>query len=348
MTQPRSSLSNRKGTCPKNGHCLVPIGVDRLSLTFPLEDFDREPTVWGDHRDRNRGWPTRQETWTENVEVRKGVSVHVGVQSMPPEVPYRYHARLDFNPSRILEPEGHGLCSVEDSPAAVALALGAALRLIKPKDSDPAAARMTRVDLSKDFEGVEDPSGLLRGLSTIPRSWARLNMIHADPKKNGAETVMIGSGAGVVRGYRKDVESGGEVAEGTVRWEAECRDWAKRYGEMRYFGDLTRESAESLARNRWEWSQMGAEVAGSMSRLVRAVSDCDYLTGAQKRSFLGYLCEQAAGIETTISSRTTMAKYRRLQRELGIVAPVDFGSMIEVVRRLDWESAREVVSVRAA
>ena len=171
-------------------------------------------------------------------------------------------------------------------------------------------------------------------------------MIHADAKKNGAETVMVGSGAGVVRAYRKDVESGGDVPEGTVRWESENRDWAKRYGEMRFFGELTRESAELLALNRWEWSQMGAEVASSTARLVQLVGESE-LTYAQQAAFLGWLVMQSAGVDVG-ASKNTESKYRRLQRELGIVAPVDFGSMVEVVRRLDWETAREVVSVRAA
>jgi hypothetical protein len=85
-----------------------------------------------------------------------------------------------------------------------------------------------------------------------------------------------------------------------------------------------------------------------MSRLVAVVHECDYLSGAQKRSFLGWLVEQSAGVSSTIGSGHTLAKYRRLQRELGIAAPCDFGAMLEVVRRLDWDSGREVVNVRAA
>ena len=85
---------------------------------------------------------------------------------------------------------------------------------------------------------------------------------------------------------------------------------------------------------------MGHEVAGSLNHLVRMVSDSGK-SPAQSQSFLGYLVQQAAGVEPTGSS-ATKAKYRRLQRELGIAAPADFASMTSVVRRLDWESAREV------
>jgi hypothetical protein len=39
---------------------------------------------------------------------------------------------------------------------------------------------------------------------------------------------------------------------------------------------------------------------------------------------------------------------RRLHSELGIDAPADLGSMIEVVRRLDWDSASVLVGIQAA
>ena len=58
--------------------------------------------------------------------------------------------------------------------------------------------------------------------------------------------------------------------------------------------------------------------------------------------------KQAAGVDCSDTSRATLAKYRKLQRELGIAAPAYSGLMIEVVRRLDWDSGREVVGVKAA
>ena len=124
---------------------------------------------------------------------------------------------------------------------------------------------------------------------------------------------------------------------GTVRWETEARAWAENYGGIRVLDDVNADSIERLAQDRWELSHMGAEIARSIGRLVEVVSQSG-LSRAQENSFIGWLVKQAAGVDCSDTSRATQAKYRRLQRELGIAAPADLGSMIEVVRRLDWGS----------
>ena len=94
---------------------------------------------------------------------------------------------------------------------------------------------------------------------------------------------------------------------------------------------------------RFGWSGCGAEVSSSVSRLVHVVTECDELSDHDQTMFLGYLMQQAAGREPALS-RTTLAKYRRLQRALGIVG-ADLAETVEVVRRLDWETGTEVLRV---
>jgi hypothetical protein len=315
-------------------------------LSFPLEDFDQEPSAWDSATVKNAGWANERVLLQTQLPVREGVSVFVGVASMPEGSRYRHWGKVELNPSRVLEPGGYGLADPDDLPAAVGLAVGAALRVVKPVDSDTRQWNVKRCDVAKDFVGVDEPGALLRGLASLHRPWSRKNLIHADPTRNGAETLMVGSGAGVVRGYRKDIESKGVAPEGTIRVEAECRAaWAENYGGVKFFGQMNGDSLERLGRNRWEWSQMGAEVAGSMGRLVQVVRDSE-LSARERRSFLGWLVEQSAGdVDEDGMSRATLANYRRFQREIGIAAPADFGSMVEVVRRLDWDSGREVLRV---
>jgi hypothetical protein len=267
---------------------------------------------------------------------------------MPEGSRFRQWGKVEYNPARILEPDGWGLCSLGEALLTVGPALTAARQLVSPVWDDPELYSVKRVDVAKDFESVDDPSMLIRSLGSLPRRWSRLNMTHADPKRNGSQTLFVGSGAGGVRLYNKHDETSGEAPEGTVRWETEARKgWLMNYGGIRQLGELNEESVETLARDRWEWSQMGAEVASSTSRLVQLVNQSD-LSASQRLLFLGWLVEQSAGIDSSSLSKNTLSKYRRLQRQLGIAAPVDFGSMIEVVRRLDWETGKELVSVRAA
>ena len=69
------------------------------------------------------------------------------------------------------------------------------------------------------------------------------------------------------------------------------------------------------------------------------------LSPAGQRAFVGWLLEQSCGYESEISE-TTLAKYRRIQRELGIVAGDLFESKgSQVFAHLDFESGREVLRV---
>jgi hypothetical protein len=236
---------------------------------------------------------------------------------------------------------------VEAALSTVPFAVAAVRQLARPVDSDARTWNVKRIDVARDFADVDEPGQLIRSLGALHRPWSRLNQTHADPLKHGAQTLYVGSGAGGVRLYDKEAETEGRAPQGTVRWETEARQWVKNYGGMKVLGDVDGDAVGRLAMNRWEWSRMGVEVAGSTARLVRLVDQSD-LSTAQKRSFLGWLVEQSAGVDSGVGSKATLAKYRRLQKELGIAAPADFGSMVEVVRRLDWESGREVVSVKAA
>jgi hypothetical protein len=89
---------------------------------------------------------------------------------------------------------------------------------------------------------------------------------------------------------------------------------------------------------------MGVEVASSVGRLVRVVQAAD-LSERECLFFLGWLMCEAAGQSPVGLSTATSAKYRKLQRDLGIAAPSDFEGMVEVLTRLDWESGREVLRV---
>lgn len=347
MDHRKSSLSNRKGTSAKSALAQVNPGVDRLSLSFPI-DAAAGPDCWDSHMVVNEGRDNERETYGVSADWAGG-SFFVGLARLPQDGPaHRLWGKVEWNPSRVGDSEGWGLASVDEALGTVPAAASAVRQLLRPVVDDPREWSLKRIDVAKDFEGVDEASTLIRGLGAIHRPWSRLNQTHADPKKHGAQTLMVGSGAGVVRLYDKTAETKGEAPEGTVRWEVEARTWAKEKGHMKMLGDVDSDSVRVLGEERFGWSGMGAEVAGSMSRLVSVVHGCDYLSAAQKRSFLGWLVEQSAGVECTVGSAHTVAKYRRLQRELGIAAPCDFGSMLEVVRRLDWETSREVVSVRAA
>lgn len=273
------------------------------------------------------------------------VTAFVGVREVPEHGGQRWWGKVEFNPSRLADPAGYGLASVSQLRPAVERVAAAAGALLEPECGEVAGWGLKRLDVARDFEGIDQPGTVIRALAPIHRPWARRNLVHADPSRAGAQTLMVGSGAGVVRLYDKHAETAGVAPLGSVRWEAECRSgWLSAYGRMKRLGDVNDETAAVLARDRWEWSQMGAEVAGDLTRLVERVS-ASGLTPRQRVMFLGWLVTQAAGEAWEPGSRATLAKWRKVQRDLGIAAPTDLVTTGAVVRRLDWETGREVLRV---
>ena len=171
---------------------------------------------------------------------------------------------------------------------------------------------MTRLDVARDFVDVDSPTVTLEALVGMPRKWARTGVLHFDPKGLGTQTLSISSGtAGMTRLYDKWAETSGAVPPGTMRFEAECRKpWLKAYGKIKLLGDVTPERVERLARNRWEWSQMGVVTVGNPDDLVAAVRGL-HLRGLDGPGphWLDRVPERGRGLRP--ASRTTEAKLRR-------------------------------------
>lgn len=337
------SPSNRKGFASPSEDRVV-VGVDRISLSFPCDQVQRDLDQWDRVVTENRVDAPVQ-TYSSRLQLAPGVFGFVSAREVPESEESRWWGKVECNPSRVVDPDGVGLASVGDIEVALMTCEIAARTCM-----DPAGVvddwRVKRVDVARDFEGVEDPGRLIRGLVAVHRPHSRQNMVYADPKANRAETLMVGNASGRTRLYDKHVESEGLAAEGTVRWETEARrDWLHRLADIRRVRDLTEEKLELLARDRWEWSAMGVEVASSVGRLVRVVQSSEELSEREALFFLGWLMAEAAGQPARSLGAATVAKYRRMQRSLGIAAPSDFEGLVEVLSRLDWESGTEVLRV---
>lgn len=333
----RIPLSNRKGIPPKNRDGFVG-GVDRLSLSWdggPRTDdgWRSQKVLLDDHGTAGRV------DWGRKVVVQ-GVEVFLGVSRFRGRGVF---SKVEFNPSRIVDPEGVRLCSVGEVHPVVAEVLSSVRDLVD-LPNDPDGCRVKRIDVARDFETDNGPK-LLRALAPLPRPYAKRNMLHADPGRHLAQTLSVGSGVGMVRAYDKAAESQGKAPEGTLRWEVEARPgWADRISGIGKVADVTEERIAHLAADRFGWSGMGVDVSAGFSEVVERVVGAG-LTAAVQRAFLGYLVEQAAGVYQELSF-DAQSKYRKLQRELGIaVDPGVFEKGVGVSRRLDWESGREVLSV---
>jgi hypothetical protein len=183
----RSELSSHYET----DRCLV--GVDRLALGFAVGAFDPRSNSWstlqvafpGGHREVHRRKTSER---VGGAEVFLTVSEVIATHQM--------RGNVEFNPARALYPDEWGLVPPKDVRDALRLVLPVLRKYMTPT-TDLENWRLGRVDLARDFQGVKHGPDLLRGLTSVPRAWARINSMYFD--KHGAQTIMVGSGAGLVR-----------------------------------------------------------------------------------------------------------------------------------------------------
>ena len=329
-------------------------GVDRVSISFPVRSWERDVGAWAggiNHR------PGTDPTVTHSGSVKLDqVDVFVGVREGG-GVPVSW-GKVEFNPARVVDPDGVGLCPVVELVPIIARALEAAGEVLEVA-TEVGDMRVKRLDVARDFEDVEAPGFYVRGLLQVKRKWARYASVYNDPVRGCAETLRVGSGSGMVRLYDKHQESPGKAAPGHLRWEAECRSgWTDRYGNIRTVQDLTTTNIGQLASDRWEWSSMGVEVAATdrvIEKILRAGhrDDCpkgcqEHLSAAEQRGFYGYMVFTARGWETPTSS-STQAKYAKIARELSVsLSAEELRSSVSsegFTGRLDWDSGRELLQV---
>ncbi len=252
--------------------------------------------------------------------------------------------KVEMNPSRVEDPSGIGLSDFDAIAPAVSFAHDQAVRLCEPV-TEVEDWKLRRVDVAVDFHGVGDPGRLIAGLAPIFRPYAKRNYLHRDPSKSGAQTLTVGTGAGLVRLYDKYAESDGRALPGTVRFEVEARKgWCEQYAGVEKLGELDAAALGRLAMNRWMWSAMGADVA-STSTVVEKVLAADDMTDRERATFLGWMLMQSVGV-SAVTGSATLAKYRRLQRSLGVVVSDLEGEPDSgFVTRLDYDSGRAVTRV---
>jgi hypothetical protein len=283
------------------------------------------------------------ETHSRQVQFCEDVSVFVGVQVVIVDGSQKsIFGKMEFNPSRIVDPKGFGLASLVETVDSLREIVRIADFLVVPMyASDLNSYRIKRIDLAKDFHSVNSTSALVRGLATFPRKHIKKNFVHADPVLGGAQTLTVGSNAGIVRLYDKYVQAAGRVEPGTVRWEVQARTaWAKSYGGIRTLGDVTESNVTRLSSNRWEWSGMGSEVVRHLD--VSEIAARLGIKEAEASTFYGWLIDRSLSSGWR-PSPTTLAKFRKHQRELGVAFGLESLVSNAVSVRLDWESATEVL-----
>jgi hypothetical protein len=317
-------------------------GLDRTSVSFPLDSFESDPSAWASRSIRGEGTPEQAESRNVSVDVG-GVSAFVGVAQVG--ATGRWFGKIECNPARMVDPEGVSLCPVVELPTVMNRVWRAAAEVVSPA-CELGGVRVKRLDVARDFEGVEHPAFYVQGLLGIRRPWARQQYTYNDPARGLAQTLFVGSNSGGTRLYDNHAAKPDRAPEGSLRWEAECRQgWSNRYGGIVSLSDVDSSSVDIIGKNRWEWSGMGAEVAATDRVLEKVLRSG--LSSAKQQRLLGALLISSRGLSVQMG-KNQASEYARVTRELGIVLSPDLFDGSDgagFVGHLDLDAGREMLRV---
>lgn len=329
--------------------CPDGLGLDRLSLSFPVNDYD----------DRRFGQRSREVGYDGGtITERLSTTVNAGGAQMMLGVSYRagvgFHGKIECNPSRMLDPEGCSLLPLQLVDQAVAAMAEVVNYVGIGSPAHPRDWKVKRADVARDFHGVVKPGVYVRGLSTIRRK-GRISrsFVASDPALGNAETLSVGNGAGMIRLYDQHAAYAEKGAcPGDMRFEVQGRQQGKG-GWLSAVGigtveQLNAVSLRDLATSRWDWAAMGTEVTGAVN-VVEAVDRLIHsgeLSVPVAQRLLGQLVAESLGTAWG-SSKTTRLQYDAFKRRLGVVPSAElFAAEVDVtVRgRLDWATGTEIAA----
>jgi hypothetical protein len=187
---------------------------------------------------------------------------------------------------------------------------------------DPAAAKLVRVDVVRDFREVTRMGDLLDGLAWSPGRDKRHKVRrYADADRGRAETLRVGPKSWCGTLYDKCAETGGLAPMGSLRFEARARhelltsEWAQERG-------LKMGTVAALFGNPAKVRGIGKAVfarceynrrVSSLSAMADAIWNLEDLKPAQKAVVWAALTAPTASF-----SRSSLYRYRPLLQKLGV------------------------------
>lgn len=251
---------------------------------------------------------------------------------------------VQFNPARVLDPDGWGLCALSRFPDALEVVLGAVSDLIGAGEDEHLGWDVRMVHLARDFTDV-GCDHLLRSLVSVQPRYAREKHLwfRIGPVAL-AETLYVGNKTGKAKAYDKHAETKGVAPEGTLRYELEAGgEWLDSAGIL-YADDLANEGlVGAFFRERWAWSGFGFAVLGAPAAFV--VLNNPDIDVKQRLEFFALFAAEAHGQPPFAGcSEAALKRYGDLKRKFGLVP--SFGAFSVASggsgSRLDLDLGRQV------
>ena len=296
-------------------------GVDRLAFRYPLDQ----------HTDQHLTYSRAGRRMLE------GLRHQVHLKVTPAAGDRAAVLRVEFNPSRVLDPAGSSLANARDSRAA-ALAVVDELHSV---GYVPAKTGMdiglSRVDLTRDFS-VADPELVVRSLARNRVKYARRQAMYID-KAGGGEGLRASVGGVNYNLYDKGPKHAKTAwtESHNLRFEAQISaSQALTKAGLRSLEDLTDERILSVATQAWDRSTWDA--AWNPTTPAEVVSRTAHETET-KAAMLGLYHASCDRVRLGIPQRHAL--YGHL-KACGLLTHHLTVKARPGTRRLDWVSGLEV------
>jgi hypothetical protein len=204
---------------------------------------------------------------------------------------------------------------------------------------DASELTVTRLDLVRDFEDIDNIPSLLDGLDAVPTSASTVSQRFSDSSRDGAETLRRSTNKWVATVYDKCAEMlsraskatgtyprerlmrEAQQAEGRLRYELMLRSDPLRAGGIWTVGDLVEEDRLETLRLKY-FKQVGYDQAvGGMRRIDQVLRQMMLDPRANKMAdkMLGILHREALGLPQ-VACEKTLREHRALARRYGLSA----------------------------
>lgn len=250
---------------------------------------------------------------------------------------------VEFNPSRWVDPTGWTAAPLLDVHSVIGLAWESVSTVFEPVIDLP-DAEVRRLDIARDFVGVEHPNHYLMRLDTNARAIRTLQRTHFVSGKNGGWTLQLTNGSGKhIRMYDKHRQTQGRAPEGSIRFEVELHGWLRNHGSnIRTVSDITPSAVCRAARYWWHESRFGTPLASAddMYARIHEVLDGKRNSASLATAVYGYLRRKQEGDETIDLSSDTRRHYEQTLRQAEAFLLRDDSS--PSTRALDLDAGTEV------
>jgi len=276
--------------CARPARSETLFGLDKVKLTFPI---DRD--LW----------------FRRNIRLR-GACLALEARGS--------RGWVEWNPSRIGDPGGRGLVSVNDA-LRVAPDVWAATTAHLPAAVALDAARVSRLDLARDFVGSSDPGAIIAHHAhpdVLPRYVRRDPAMYFDRKTGQPNYVRVGGKNDHVVLYKKKNDA-------ILRFEIRAhRGWLQASG-ISEFRNITAGLVDNMGRKYWNWFAGGAQVVlmnegppeGSIYQQVTRLAKFGSWTTQKRASVLQIALDAAHGYPLNWRQRQAL----QAALEAGLVIP---------------------------